>query len=96
MVDNEDYEDDDVVPPTDAVDNDEDDAKVPPADVVNFVSELSAPLPIAGRSGAVAVGLVHQDLNLVIIKIIKMIKVILFLISFKTHPTLLPSGSGGM
>ena len=96
MVDNEDYEDDDVVPPTDAVDNDEDDAKVPPADVVNFVCELSAALPIAGRSGAVAVGLVHQDLNLVIIKIIKMIKVILFLISFKTHPTLLPSGSGGM
>ena len=93
MVDNVDYEFDDVVPPTDAVDNDEDDAKVPPADVVNFVSELSAALPIAGRSGAVAVGLVHQDLNLVIIKIIK---IILFLISFKTHPTLLPSGSGGM
>ena len=93
MVDNEDYEDDDVVPPTDAVDNDEDDTKVPPADVVNFVCELSAALPIAGRSGAVAVGLVHQDLNLVIIKIIK---IILFLMSFNTHPTLLPSGSGGM
>ena len=42
----------------------------PPADVVNLVGELPTSLPIPVRAGPRAVGLVHQDLNLVVVNMI--------------------------
>ena len=47
--------------------SDFEDDELPPADMVNLVGELAAALPIPVRARTLAVRLVHQDLNLVVV-----------------------------
>ena len=47
--------------------SDFEDDELLPADMVNLVGELAAALPIPVRARTLAVRLVHQDLNLVVV-----------------------------